>query len=74
MIERNTRQRQQAEDAFKITRTLRNTRHRVFEEIDASKVVAEEKTSRLREARLIKEAGVKTEMIGKPERKRIRKL
>lgn len=74
MIERNTRQRQDAEDAFKSTGTLRNTRHRVFEEIDASKVVAEEKTSRLREARLIKETRVKTEMIGKPERKRIRKL
>lgn len=73
MSESHSRQRQQAEDAFNKTQTPRSARDRAFDEIDAIKVAAEEKTSRLREARLTKEAQGKAKTAGKPRGKRAKK-
>lgn len=72
MSESHSRQRQQAEDAFGRTQSPRNARDRAFDEIDAVKAAAEEKTSRLREARLTKEAQGKAKAAGKPAAKRRR--
>lgn len=56
MSESHSRQRQQAEDAFNKTQAPRTARDRAFGEIEARKAATEEKTSRLRKARLAKEA------------------
>ena len=74
MNESHSRQRQQAEDAFNKAHSPRTARDRAFDEIDAIKVAAEEKTSRLREARLTEEAQRKVKAAGRPAGKRAKKL
>lgn len=73
MSESNSRQRQQAEDAFGKTQSPRTARDRAFDEIDATKAAAEEKTSKLRAARLARDAQSKAESARKPAAKRAKK-
>lgn len=56
MTENYSRQRQEAETAFGKTQSPRTARDRAFDEIDAIKAAGEEKTLRLRKARLAREA------------------
>lgn len=66
MSESHSRQRHQAEDAFSKTQAPRTARDRAFDEIDALKAAAEEKTARLREARLSQKVGAKAKPAGRP--------
>ena len=55
MTESYSRQRQRAEIAFGKMQSPPTARERAFDELDAMKITREEKTLRLREARLAKE-------------------
>ncbi|WP_205949723.1 hypothetical protein [Paracoccus sp. SM22M-07] len=66
MIENQSRQRREAEIAFDKTKSPRNARDRAFDDIDAKRIAGEEKTARLREARLSRQATHKASHMAKP--------
>lgn len=74
MTESYSRLRQQAEIAFGKTQTPRTARDRAFDEIDAIKLAEEEKTLRLREARLAREVQNKAKPAVRPAANRTRIL
>ncbi|MBM3603353.1 MAG: hypothetical protein FJX25_01045 [Alphaproteobacteria bacterium] len=72
MTESYSRRRQEAEIAFGKTQSPRTARDRAFDEIDAIKAADEEKTLRLREARLARDAQDKATPKAGPGAKRTR--
>lgn len=70
MSESRSRPRRQSPDDIGLTQAPRTARDRAFDEMDALKVAAEEKTARLREARLAKEAKSRSNLTGKSRRTR----
>ncbi|PKR89742.1 hypothetical protein CXZ10_07530 [Pleomorphomonas diazotrophica] len=70
MSEQHSKSRQQAEIAFGKTQSQFFARGQAFEEIDAITAARTEKTARLREARLAKEAADSLALAIKPAQKR----
>ncbi|UJW75731.1 hypothetical protein [Rhizobium sp. SL42] len=73
MTENFSKPRQQAEIAFGKTQSQFFARERAFEELDTIVVAREEKTLRLREARLAKELQDASRPAASPVTKRARK-
>jgi hypothetical protein len=70
MSEQYSKPRQQAEIAFGKTQSQFFARGRAFEELDSIAVARNEKTTRLREARLAKEQQDSIALAAKPATKR----
>ncbi|WP_370677849.1 hypothetical protein [Pleomorphomonas sp. PLEO] len=70
MTEQYSKPRQQAEIAFGKTQSQFFARGRAFEELDSIAVARNEKTTRLREARLAKEQQDSVALAAKPATKR----
>ena len=73
MNENHSKLRQQAEVAFGKQQAQFFARERAFEELDSIVVARDEKTMRLREARLDKELQDSVARLAKPAAKRARK-
>lgn len=73
MTETYSKPRQQAEIAFGKTQSQFLSRDRAHEELDAVVVARDEKTQRLREARLAKEEEARALVTAAPAAKRARK-
>ncbi|WP_137129709.1 hypothetical protein [Rhizobium sp. FY34] len=73
MTETYSKPRQQAEIAFGKTQSQFLSRDRAHEELDAVVVARDEKTQRLREARLAKEEEARALVTAAPAPKRARK-
>lgn len=72
MTENYSKPRQQAEIAFGKTQSQFFARERAFEELDTIVIAREEKTQRLREARLAKELQDSLLSVASPVSKRVR--
>jgi hypothetical protein len=73
MTETYSKPRQQAEIAFGKTQSQFFARGQAFEELDSIMVARDEKTLRLRQARLAQELQNRTTALTKPASKRARK-
>jgi hypothetical protein len=71
MTENYSKHRQKAEIAFEKTQSPRTARDRAFDEIDAMKLAGDEKTLKLRAARLAREAQDKATPAVDPNPKRM---